>query len=65
VVLRNFMSRASALPTKSIVRPIRREETRLDTLSEDLVGVVTRTVQPAHASLWLRPEPGGKGGQAD
>jgi hypothetical protein len=41
-----------------------REETRLDTLSEDLVGVVTRTVQPAHASLWLRPETGSKGGQA-
>ncbi len=42
-----------------------RDETRLDALSEDLVGVVTRTVQPAHASLWLRPEPGGKGEQAD
>jgi hypothetical protein len=42
-----------------------REETRLDTLSEDLVGVVTRTVQPAHASLWLRPEAGSKREQAD
>ncbi len=42
-----------------------RDETRLDTLSEDLVGVVTRTVQPAHASLWLRPETGPKGEQAD
>jgi hypothetical protein len=31
-----------------------REGTRLDALSEDLVGVVRRTVQPAHASLWLR-----------
>jgi len=42
-----------------------RDETRLDTLSEDLVGVLTRTVQPAHASLWLRPEPGPKDEQAD
>jgi MFS family permease len=42
-----------------------RDETQLDTLSEDLVGVVTRTVQPAHASLWLRPETGSKGEQAD
>ncbi|MDQ3637525.1 MAG: hypothetical protein M3426_05965, partial [Actinomycetota bacterium] len=42
-----------------------RDETRLDALSEDLIGVVTRTVQPAHASLWLRSEPGGKGEQAD
>ena len=42
-----------------------REETRLDALSDDLVGVVTRTVQPAHASLWLRPEAGPKRQQAD
>ena len=42
-----------------------RDETRLDALSEDLVGVVTKTVQPAHASLWLRPETGAKGEQAD
>jgi len=42
-----------------------RDETRLDTLSEDLVGVVSRTVQPTHASLWLRPESAPKGEQAD
>jgi len=42
-----------------------RDETRLDALSDDLVGVVTRTVQPAHASLWLRPEAGSEGRQAD
>ncbi len=42
-----------------------RDETQLDTLSDDLVGVVTRTVQPAYASLWLRPEAGSKGEQAD
>ena len=42
-----------------------REETRLDDLSDDLVGVVTGTVQPAHASLWLRPEAGPKRQQAD
>lgn len=42
-----------------------REETQLDPLSEDLVRVVTRTVQPAYASLWLRPEAGSKGEQAD
>jgi len=42
-----------------------RDETQLDTLGEDLMGVVTRTVQPAHASLWLRPEPGPRGEQED
>jgi len=31
-----------------------RDETDLDHLSRDLVGVVRETVQPEHASLWLR-----------
>ena len=33
-----------------------REETNLDSLSNDLVEAARGTVQPAHVSLWLRPD---------
>ena len=42
-----------------------REETDLDGLCGDLVGVASATVQPKHVSLWLRPEAAQKAARAE
>jgi hypothetical protein len=42
-----------------------REETDVDALGDDLVGVVRGTVQPEHASLWLRAEVSQEAKRAD
>ena len=58
---RFYRSKYDAAKTLAEFSSKLRGETDLDALSDDLVGVVREAMQPAHISLWLRPDSAPRG----
>ncbi len=53
---RFYRSKYDARKTLETLSARLRDETDLDSLTGEVVRVIKETIQPAHASLWLRPE---------
>ena len=62
---RFYRSKYDARKTLDAYSTKLRDETDLEALNSELVGVVRETVQPAHVSMWWRPEAASNRRQAD
>jgi len=54
-VVRFYRKKYDAAKTLAIFNSSLREETDLDSLIDNVLGVVRETMQPEHVFLWLRP----------